>query len=628
MKLFLRIAKFLLPFKGLFVSSLLLGFILAIVGATTIAIVQPIFQIINPPDTKVSSNSTVTQNPVVPIQQIPIGNSAQSAITNAKDVFFNSILTLILTPKPDKTLLNMSLLLVGIFVLKNILKFVTNVINTLLGEKLMKSIRDQVFEKIIFLPMRYFTENSNGHIIALVTNDVATMHSIIAPTFQTLARQPFEILIYLFLLISFSPLLTVVALSSSVLSLLLIRVASKYLRRYATRMQEASANYVATLQESIYGIRIVKAFSAEQTAVNRFANYTTRLVFTSLKYQKISDLLTSINEVSAIIALSAVLFIGGREVFAGAMKGADLVAFLFVLFSVMAPIVSLTAIPSQMQRGIVSAERVFAILDFQNPIVSGNQKAERFSKQIEVRNLTFAYQTKPVIQNVSFVLTKSKKIAFVGTSGGGKSTMTDLIIRFYDPQNGEILLDGQNIKELSVESYRNLFGVVSQEAILFNDSVTNNIRFGFEKATDIEIEQAAKTANAHEFISKLPDGYNTLLGDRGISLSGGQRQRIAIARALVRNPEILIFDEATSALDSESEKIVQQAINRVLENRTAILIAHRLSTIIDADEIFVFNEGRIAEHGTHTELVAKNGVYKKLYDIQFAGNEDKILPMV
>jgi subfamily B ATP-binding cassette protein MsbA len=295
--------------------------------------------------------------------------------------------------------------------------------------------------------------------------------------------------------------------------------------------------------------------------------------------------------------------------------------FLFMLFSIMSPISSLNSLYARIQRGIVGSERVFAVMDTAPTVQEGTEQAPNLQNSIEINDLSFRYTDEvQILDNVSFSIPKSKTIALVGNSGSGKSTLADLLIRFYDPEHGGILLDGKDVRDFTFHSYRRLFGIVSQEATLFNDTITNNIRIGNADATDEEVQQAAKIANAHEFIAPMPQGYNTLIGDRGVLLSGGQRQRLAIARALVGKPEILIFDEATSSLDSESEKIVQNAIIEVLKNRTAIIIAHRLSTIVHADNIIVMDKGRIAEEGTHTELLQKNGIYKKLYEIQYNHN--------
>jgi subfamily B ATP-binding cassette protein MsbA len=326
----------------------------------------------------------------------------------------------------------------------------------------------------------------------------------------------------------------------------------------------------------------------------------------------------SINEMFAIISLCFVFYVGGSQVLNKAMRGDDLMLFLVSLFSIMTPIATIFSNITQFQRGIVAAERLFAIMDQQPTVETGTKIISEFKDKLEFHDVSFAYNEEYVVKNASLIIKKGKKVALVGSSGSGKSTALDLIVRFYDPNTGKISIDNIDTRELQIESYRSMFGIVSQETMLFNDTIANNIRYGYSLATDQEIIEASKVANAYGFISKLPEGFNTYVGDRGVMLSGGERQRIAIARALIRNPYIIIFDEATSALDAESEKIVQEAITYSLRDRTAVIVAHRLATIIDCDEIIVFDGGRIIERGSHRELFELNGIYRKLYDIQFS----------
>jgi subfamily B ATP-binding cassette protein MsbA len=383
-------------------------------------------------------------------------------------------------------------------------------------------------------------------------------------------------------------------------------------------MQNAISDFTSTLQESISGIRVLKAYGAEAKASAAFEENTEKFLKSSIKHKKIITIIPAINEVFAIVALCVVLFVGGTAINDGQLSFDDLWLFLVSLFSIMSPITTVIDTISKFQRGIVSAGRIFKVLEAQSTVINGTEKIENFRDKISIRNLSFAYADIPILKDVSFDIEKGKKVAFVGPSGSGKSTMLDLLIRFYDPADGTISIDNQNIKNFDTDSYRSLFGIVSQETILFNDTIAGNIRFGKPEATIDEVTEAAKNANAFNYISATSDGFGTNVGDRGTKLSGGERQRLAIARALVRNPEILVFDEATSALDSESEKIVQDAINKNLEERTAVLVAHRLATIINCDLILVFDRGKIVERGSHAELLAMDGIYKKLYDIQFA----------
>ncbi len=605
MKTYFRVLNFLRPFAGLFFLAVLFNALFSVLSTLTITLIYPIIEMLFTPEKATSI-------------QVPV---EAAGLEGLKESFFGFVRGLVMADDHYATLLRLSLMVISVFVLKNIVKYISANINVRLEEGVVKSIRDKLFSKMVSLSMDYFTRNKTGGLISLITNDVGIVNGSITPTFMTLIRQPMEIALYLLLLISLSPYLTLIAFSTSILSLVIIQVATRYLRRYASRMQNAMADYTAVLQETISGIRVVKAFNAEKSAVQRFSHQTRAFVHAAFKHQRIIAMVPGISEIFAIGALAAVLYFGGLEVFSGRMAGSELMLFLFSLFAIMAPISSLAGIPPQIQRGIVAAERIFAVLDLEPSVKSGAEQAQMLRSGIEVRDVTFAYGEKPVLRNVSFRLPRGKKVALVGQSGSGKSTMVDLIVRFYDPQTGAITLDGKDIQSLTTESYRDLFGIVSQEPILFNDTVANNIRSGNTFAPIEEVVRAAQIANAHEFIEQLPNGYDTFLGDRGVLLSGGQRQRIAIARALFRNPDILIFDEATSALDSESEKLVQAAITQVLHNRTAIIIAHRLSTIIDADEILVFRDGEIVERGNHTELLKQGGVYKKLYEIQFGAAE-------
>jgi len=378
-------------------------------------------------------------------------------------------------------------------------------------------------------------------------------------------------------------------------------------------MQHAQANYTSTLQETVHGIRVVKALAVESTMLKRFSSQTAHYVHTALRNERVSALVPVVNDTFGILALVGVFFAGGMALESGQIVASNLVTFLFLLFGLMQPITSIVSTIASMQRGIAAAQNVAGLLDEQPTITDGSSKPGTFSTELAINDVSFSYGSGNVLRNITLNIPRGETVAFVGASGSGKSTLLDLVLRFYDPQQGNISFNGQDIRTFSLPEYRSMFGMVSQETILFNDTVFANITLGMENVTSEQVEQAARIAHAHDFISQLPDGYNTVIGDRGMRLSGGQRQRLAIARAVVRNPQILLFDEATSALDTESERIVQAAIGNVLSNRTAIVVAHRLSTVVHADKIFVFDNGTIVETGTHNELLAMNGVYTRLY---------------
>jgi len=605
MALILRVFGFLKGYRHLLILSILFNAVFSLLDAAAIAIIQPVFEVL-----------FGTKTPAVTQTLATTPNT--SFLTGIKNGFYDFLRTLTFGDTPFDTLFRLSLMLFGIFLIKNVIKLFSALINTRFTENVVKTMRDSLFSKIVSLSMDFFNSRKVGDLMSLTTNDISVMHGGISPILYTLFREPIQIVFFIALLLSFSPKLTLIAFSTSIFSVVLIRFSVKYLKRYSHRMHDAVAGYTTALVETLSGIRIIKSLNAETSANNRFSYETQRYVNAAMKNQVIASLIPSINELTAIAALSVVLYMGGVEVYNGNMKGEELLTFLFALFAVMKPISSLTEMPAHVQRGLAAAERVFSVLDLLPSVRGGTRSINGFTTSLEFTNVTFAYGDRNAVENASIVVPKSKKIALVGSSGSGKSTLADLAIRFYDPQKGTICIDGIDIKEFTLETYRSLFGVVSQESILFNDTIANNIRLASPNANMEEVVRVAKIAHAHEFISALPHGYNTYVGDRGMLLSGGQKQRIAIARALLHRPEIVIFDEATSALDSVSELAVQEAINEVLSQQTAIIIAHRLSTIVDCDCIYVFDKGKIVEAGTHAELIEKQGIYKHLYDIQFS----------
>lgn len=601
-KLLKRSLRFAKPFLWLFILVMILNAGFSIFSAMSIAVIKPVFEVL------FSTNT----GDVIPVAANP--NFFQSI----KDSFFNFLTSIIHNPDNlQATLINLSMLVLSLFLIKNIFKYLGSVVNVKLQEGIVKDMRNILFRKLTDLSLDFFSKRKSGSLLTVLISDIQVVNTSNISVITGLARDLLEVGMYIFLLLAVSPKLCIIAFSTSLISFGTLRLAMKYIKRYSNRMQNALSDYTNSLQETLYGIRVVKAYNAEKHANERFSLQTGKYVKAAVKLAKISSLMPSMSELFAIIALCFVFFFGGSEVLSGHLKPDDLMLFLFTLFASMSPLTAIINNIAQFQRGAVSAERLFEILDQKPTVVQGTEPIENFSSSIDVQNVSFAYNDEQVIKDVSFKLDKSKKIAFVGASGSGKSTMLDLLIRFYDPREGKITIDGRNIKNLKSESYRKLFGIVSQETMLFNDTIANNIRYGLTEVPQQKIEEAARLANAYDFIVKMPDGFNTVIGERGVMLSGGERQRIAIARALLREPYILVFDEATSSLDAESEKIVQQAINDNLKNRTAVIVAHRLSTIIDCDEILVFDDGRIAERGNHRELYARNGIYTKLYEIQF-----------
>ncbi|MCX7880118.1 MAG: ABC transporter ATP-binding protein/permease [Ignavibacteria bacterium] len=597
---FLRSFGFVKPFVALFILTLLLNTIFSTFTAISVATIKPIFELI--------FNAQIL--PDEPGNKIGV-------LEQAKNEFFRFMKGLVVNPNDiKKTLVNLGIFIVVIFILKNLFKYLGSTTNAKLEENIIRFIRNKTFSKLTSLDIGFFNRTPAGSIISIVTNDVSVVNSTTISALTGLLRELIQVLLYLFLLLAVSPFLLLIAFSSSVITIAILRTSTIYLRRYASRMQGAMADFTSVLQESLSGVRIVKGYNLEEFVKNKFFAQTTKYYRSSIKFQRIVALVPSLNEVFGVVALVVVFLVGGNQVLSGQMKGEDLMLFLFALFSIMSPVATIVHNFSQFQRGIVSIKRVFDILDQDYHITSGKEKIYDFRESIKFENVCFGYNHELVLKNISFEIQKGKKIALVGASGSGKSTVVDLIVRFYDPTEGVVSIDGKNIRDLDIISYRNLFGIVSQDIFLFNDTIRNNILIGNPSVDEEELIQACRIANAYNFITKLPNGLDTVVGERGTMLSGGERQRIAIARALVRNPKILIFDEATSSLDTESEKVVQEAINQSLKDKTAIIVAHRLSTIIDSDEILVFDDGRIVEKGKHHELMSLQGVYYKLYSYQ------------
>lgn len=519
----------------------------------------------------------------------------------------------------EASLYRFGYLLISVFLVKNIVKYISSFTSTRLEESLIKNIREQLFSKITNLPVEFFNKSKQGYLISTITNDVSILNGSTISAFTNFIRDVIQLLIFFLFLIAISAELTVIAFASLIVGIVIIKLTVGLLRKYAARMQKAMSDYTTTMQESISGIRIIKAYNNENKIIKKFQKDSEYYVKSAIKLNKVNALIPTTNEVMAIIALSVVLVIGGKSVLIDkTLQADDLLTFFFVLFALMTPFTLIVNTISNAQKGLISGSRIFDILNTKNDIIDGKIENVKFNNSIVLENVNFGYNENIVLQNVNLEIKKGQKVAFVGSSGSGKSTILDLLIRFYEVNSGSIKIDGVDIRDLKTNKYRELYGIVAQDNILFNDTIENNIKFANENISKDEIINCLKLANAYNFVSELPNGLETLVGDKGVNLSGGERQRIAIARALARNPEILIFDEATSALDTESEKLVQEGINNSLKNKTAIIVAHRLSTILNCDIIYVMDKGRLVEFGNHSELLDKNGIYKKLYDLQFS----------
>jgi subfamily B ATP-binding cassette protein MsbA len=496
----------------------------------------------------------------------------------------------------------------------------------MLQEYVTRDLRNAVYRHLAHLPLGYFTQMKAGQILSRVINDTFETRLILTQIVTQSLQSASLVFVYIAILFSISWQLSLIALVILPLLGLSLQPMLKKLRRGNLRRGNVHGEMTSVLQETISGIRLVKASGAESYEEARFAEGSNKYARSSLKLTRLALLAPPITEIIGTLIAVLILWIGAWQVLTtGSMTGATLLAFLTLVLRLLQPLKQLSQMRTTAQSSLASAERLFEILDspaeFQRD--RGTRESAQFERELRFEGVTFSYGDAPVLRDIDLLARKGEVVALVGPSGSGKSTLIDLIPRFYEPAQGRILIDGVDTREIKLPALRKLTGIVSQETVLFHDTVLNNIAYGAAgEYTQEQIEAAARAANAHEFIMELPSGYNTLLGERGTRLSGGQRQRLAIARALLSDPPILILDEATSALDTESERLVQEAIDRLLRGRTVFVIAHRLSTIAHADQILVLDRGEIVEQGSHAELLARRGAYHRLYSLQF-GDADE-----
>jgi len=520
-----------------------------------------------------------------------------------------------------RTLANFCILLIIIMFSKNFFLYCQTVLTSVALQGIMNDFRKRLFGHIHKLPLSFFHKRRAGEIISRIISDVQTMQGSISVSVADLVRDPLTILIYYFFLLFIDWKLTLIITTILPIVVFLLDRIGKHLRRYSTRSQERMADSVSVLQETVSGIRVVKAFDMVGFELKRFTKYADEYLRNILKTIRVRRLAGPFNEVIATAIAVAILWFAGRRIIAGGgLPPESFMQYVIVLFLIMQPVKMFSDKFARINTGLAAAERVFDLLDTPTTIFSKPDAipARNFNDSIRFDNVGFRYEgsDEPALKGIDLIIPKGEIVALVGPSGAGKSTLADMIPRFYDPTEGRVLLDNVDLRDLDLSDLRSLMGIVTQEVILFNDTVRANIAYGHTDWPEKEIIWAAEAANALYFIRKLPDGLDTVIGDRGVKLSGGERQRIAIARAILKNPEILIFDEATSSLDTESERLVQEAIDNLMVGRTAVVIAHRLSTIIRAHKIVVLSDGVIVEAGRHEELIAAGGLYKSLHEKQ------------
>jgi ATP-binding cassette, subfamily B, bacterial MsbA len=511
-------------------------------------------------------------------------------------------------------------LIVAFTLLKNLFGFLAQRVLTRMRVNIVRKMRNQLYDQFNTQSLQFYHTQRKGDLISTISNDVVEIENSVVSSVQTILRDPLQIIGTFVFLFIMSAKLTFFTLIFFPISGFLISTITRSLKKRSNHSQGLLGKILNITEETLSGIRIIKGFNAEKYMEDKFAKENNDFAKTTKFILNQRELASPLSEVMGILVIVVIIVYGGSLILGGnsTLTAGAFMAYITLYFTIIAPAKNIAGAISYLQRGLAAGERVLKIIDYPNPIQDkpDAQIIQSFDQAIRYENVTFQYEEVKVLDNISLTIPKGKVIALVGSSGAGKSTLADLLPRFYDVTKGTISVDGQDIRGLKMESLRHLIGIVSQEAILFNDSVFNNIAFGDEGADMEAVVQAAKIANAHEFIIQLEKGYHTSIGDKGMKLSGGQRQRLTIARAIFKNPSILILDEATSALDTESERLVQDAINNLMKDRTSLVIAHRLSTIRHADEIIVLSKGQIVEQGTHEQLIALQGTYRHLVDMQ------------
>lgn len=604
MKEFLRLLSYIKPYRIYALLNVLFNFITIIFSIISLAMIIPFLKLI------VGVESLVSVAPPFELFN--------------KDTWMPNLYLymseLIARHGAERVLVIISVAVVFLFFFKNLFRYLAMYILAPLRNGVIRDLRNTMFHKIIRLPISYFSSKKKGDIIARATNDVTDVEWTIMGSIELLFRDSITVIAYMGALFVISTELTLIMLTILPVAGFVIGKIGKTLRRQSLKAQNMNGLLLSYLDEAISGLRIIKAFNAIDYSDKKFTNHNDSYSKVMVGVFRRGDLSAPLSEFFGIVVMAVVLWFGGKLILNNqSMMDGPTFVFYVTLFSQVIPSVkSFSSGYYRVQKGIASAQRIWELVDAEDNIL---EKANAISKtsfdnEITYENLRFKYEDEYVLKGINLRIQKGKTIAIVGASGAGKSTLVDMLPRFYDPNEGSLKIDGIDIRELKINDLRSLMGIVNQESILFNDTIFNNIAFGIPNAKESDVIKASQVANAHEFIVQLPEGYHTHIGDRGNKLSGGQKQRISIARAVLKNPPILILDEATSSLDTESERLVQDALENLMKNRTSVVIAHRLSTIKNADEIVVMSQGEIIEQGNHNELITRNGIYRKLHDLQ------------
>ncbi len=613
---FINILKYAKPYKRYAIGHIISNVFFALFGTLSFVALKPMLDVIFKKDSVDSSNGEAIAQ-AVPVEPVYTGLMEIDNYTKDLLAYYMHQFT---GGDDSKALIFVVGLIVVMFLLKNIFGYLANYFLVFLRNGVIRDIRNKVYKKTIELPLSYLSEQRKGDILSRVTSDVLDLQYSFLSVLELIVREPLTIIFTITIMLYISPQLTLFIFVFIPIMGFIISKIGKSLKRKSDRVQKEQGVFLSTLEETLTGLRIIKGFNAEDKFNERFQESTTRFYHFSNKLLNRQNLASPSSEFLGICMIAVILWYGGNLVLGGetSLDGSTFLVYMGLSYNILTPAKAISRALYNIKRGGAAAERIQEIIDTPNPLKDKENAIEKtsFDSEIEFKNVSFKYKDEYVLKDFSLIIPKGKTVALVGQSGSGKSTIANLITRFYDVNKGQVLIDGIDISDLTTRSLRAQLGIVTQDAILFNDSIKNNMKLGNEQATDEQIIEALKVANAWEFVKDLKGGINFNIGDAGGNLSGGQKQRLSIARAVLKSPPIMILDEATSALDTESERVVQVALENMMKNRTSIAIAHRLSTIQNADEIVVLKQGEIVEQGQHKDLIAKNGTYKKLVEMQ------------
>jgi subfamily B ATP-binding cassette protein MsbA len=601
-----KILVYALPYKGYAILNIISNIFYAFFGAMSFFVLMPMLNVLFPTDTK----EAIIKKPIYDGLS-KLGEFLKDTLTYQLQEYAGE--------DKSKALIFVITLVIGTFFLKNLFNYLGLYFGTFLRNGILKDLRNSLYKSTINLPISFFSEKRKGDIIARISSDVNEVQTSFLSVLEMIIKEPLTIIFTITFMLLISTRLTVFMFIFIPVSGFIISLIGKRLKKHSSDVQAEQGVFLSTVEETLNGLKIIKGFNAEAFFNDKFTGSTTRFFHFSNKLLNRQNLASPTSEFLGITTIAVLLWYGGKMVLINnTLDGASFLTFMGFAYNILTPAKAISKASYSVKRGNAAAERVLEIIETQSPLEDKPNAIEKtnFESNIAIENISFKYENDYVLKNFSIKVSKGKTIALVGQSGSGKSTIANLVTRFYDVNEGSITIDGENIKNITKKSLRNLMGLVTQDSILFNDTVKNNILLGKENATDDEVIEALKIANAWEFVKDLSEGIHTNIGDSGNKLSGGQKQRLSIARAVIKNPPIMVLDEATSALDTESERLVQIALENMMKNRTSIVIAHRLSTIQNADEIVVLKKGEIVEQGQHKELIAKNGTYKKLVDMQ------------